>query len=67
MQPEKWDGVSRGWQQRRYVQDVCLVILDGELFYRQCFVSICRFIFSSFRNSCVLTMLHNAFRDSSTR
>lgn len=28
-QPEKWDGVSRGWQQRRYVQDVSLVIIDG--------------------------------------
>ena len=29
--PEKWDGVSRDWQRRRYVQDVSLVILDGTL------------------------------------
>jgi replicative superfamily II helicase len=26
--PEKWDGISREWQQRKYVQDVCLVIID---------------------------------------
>ncbi|KAK9785880.1 hypothetical protein WJX73_006814 [Symbiochloris irregularis] len=26
--PEKWDGVSRGWQGRGYVQQVALLILD---------------------------------------
>ncbi|CAG8523268.1 12523_t:CDS:10 [Ambispora gerdemannii] len=26
--PEKWDGISRNWQNRRYVQDVSLVIID---------------------------------------
>ena len=26
--PEKWDGVSRSWQNRNYVQKVTLVIID---------------------------------------
>ena len=26
--PEKWDGISRSWQTRRYVQKVSLVIID---------------------------------------
>ncbi|OQR70900.1 activating signal cointegrator 1 complex subunit 3-like [Tropilaelaps mercedesae] len=26
--PEKWDGVSRSWQTRRYVQDVALIVID---------------------------------------
>jgi replicative superfamily II helicase len=26
--PEKWDGISRNWQQRDYVQKVGLVIID---------------------------------------
>ena len=26
--PEKWDGVSRGWQTRKYVHDVGLMIID---------------------------------------
>ncbi|KAJ3008876.1 activating signal cointegrator 1 complex subunit [Thoreauomyces humboldtii] len=26
--PEKWDGISRSWQTRRYVTDVSLVIID---------------------------------------
>ena len=26
--PEKWDGISRNWQHRSYVQDVGLVIID---------------------------------------
>ncbi|XP_043197892.1 activating signal cointegrator 1 complex subunit 3-like [Amphibalanus amphitrite] len=26
--PEKWDGVSRSWQTRNYVQDVALIIID---------------------------------------
>lgn len=26
--PEKWDGISRNWQQRSYVQDVGLVVID---------------------------------------
>ena len=26
--PEKWDGVSRSWQTRNYVQDVSLLIID---------------------------------------
>jgi len=26
--PEKWDGVSRGWQSRKYVQAVGLVVID---------------------------------------
>lgn len=26
--PEKWDGISRNWQKRNYVQDVALMILD---------------------------------------
>ncbi|CAG8561643.1 11778_t:CDS:2, partial [Acaulospora colombiana] len=26
--PEKWDGISRSWQHRRYVQAVSLVIID---------------------------------------
>ena len=26
--PEKWDGISRSWQTRRYVQSVSLIIID---------------------------------------
>ena len=26
--PEKWDGVSRSWQTRNYVQDVALLVID---------------------------------------
>eukprot|EP01135_Chromosphaera_perkinsii_P001316 Nk52_evm43s164 gene=Nk52_evmTU43s164 len=26
--PEKWDGISRSWQSRNYVKDVCLVVID---------------------------------------
>ncbi len=26
--PEKWDGISRNWQHRSYVQKVSLVIID---------------------------------------
>jgi len=26
--PEKWDGVSRSWQNRSYVQKVTLVVID---------------------------------------
>ncbi|XP_022662619.1 activating signal cointegrator 1 complex subunit 3-like [Varroa destructor] len=26
--PEKWDGVSRSWQTRRYVQNVALIVID---------------------------------------
>lgn len=26
--PEKWDGVSRSWQNRSYVQKVALIIID---------------------------------------
>jgi activating signal cointegrator complex subunit 3 len=26
--PEKWDGISRSWQQRRYVRDVALIVID---------------------------------------
>ena len=26
--PEKWDGISRSWQTRNYVQDVALIIID---------------------------------------
>jgi antiviral helicase SLH1 len=26
--PEKWDGVSRSWQQRKYVREVSLVVID---------------------------------------
>jgi activating signal cointegrator complex subunit 3 len=26
--PEKWDGISRGWQKRDYVKKVGLVIID---------------------------------------
>ena len=26
--PEKWDGISRNWQHRSYVQQVALVIID---------------------------------------
>jgi activating signal cointegrator complex subunit 3 len=26
--PEKWDGISRNWQHRSYVQEVALVIID---------------------------------------
>lgn len=26
--PEKWDGISRSWQTRSYVQDVSLIIID---------------------------------------
>lgn len=26
--PEKWDGISRSWQNRSYVTSVCLVIID---------------------------------------
>ncbi|XP_013098280.2 activating signal cointegrator 1 complex subunit 3 [Stomoxys calcitrans] len=26
--PEKWDGISRSWQTREYVQDVVLIVID---------------------------------------
>ncbi|KAK4887058.1 hypothetical protein RN001_003329 [Aquatica leii] len=26
--PEKWDGLSRGWQNRKYIQDIGLIIID---------------------------------------
>jgi activating signal cointegrator complex subunit 3 len=26
--PEKWDGISRSWQNRNYVQKVALIIID---------------------------------------
>lgn len=26
--PEKWDGISRSWQTRKYVQDVSLIVID---------------------------------------
>ena len=26
--PEKWDGVSRSWQTRKYVKDVTLLVID---------------------------------------
>lgn len=26
--PEKWDGVSRSWQTRKYVKDVALLVID---------------------------------------
>lgn len=26
--PEKWDGISRGWQKRNYVSKVELIIID---------------------------------------
>ena len=26
--PEKWDGVSRGWQTRKYVREVALIVID---------------------------------------
>ena len=26
--PEKWDGISRSWQTRNYVQDVALLVID---------------------------------------
>ncbi|XP_030371420.1 activating signal cointegrator 1 complex subunit 3 [Scaptodrosophila lebanonensis] len=26
--PEKWDGISRSWQTREYVQDVSLIVID---------------------------------------
>jgi activating signal cointegrator complex subunit 3 len=26
--PEKWDGISRNWQNRTYVQKVCLLVID---------------------------------------
>ena len=26
--PEKWDGVSRSWQTRNYVQEVALIVID---------------------------------------
>lgn len=26
--PEKWDGISRGWQKREYVKQVGLVVID---------------------------------------
>ena len=26
--PEKWDGISRNWQNRSYVQKVCLLVID---------------------------------------
>ena len=26
--PEKWDGVSRSWQTRNYVQSVALIVID---------------------------------------
>lgn len=43
--PEKWDGVSRSWQNRNYVQKVTLVIIDeihllGECAGATCWVSV---------------------------
>ena len=26
--PEKWDGLSRSWQSRRYVTSVALIVID---------------------------------------
>ena len=26
--PEKWDGISRSWQNRSYVKDVALLVID---------------------------------------
>ncbi|KAG4305915.1 hypothetical protein PORY_000825 [Pneumocystis oryctolagi] len=26
--PEKWDGISRGWKKRKYVQEISLIIID---------------------------------------
>ena len=26
--PEKWDGVSRSWQTRNFVQDFALIVID---------------------------------------
>lgn len=26
--PEKWDGISRSWQNRNYVKDVALIVID---------------------------------------
>ena len=26
--PEKWDGISRSWQTRNYVQSVALIVID---------------------------------------
>ncbi len=26
--PEKWDGISRSWQNRGYVKDVALIVID---------------------------------------
>ncbi|EMR09600.1 hypothetical protein PNEG_02184 [Pneumocystis murina B123] len=26
--PEKWDGISRNWKKRKYVQEICLIIID---------------------------------------
>lgn len=26
--PEKWDGISRSWQNRNYVRDVSLIVID---------------------------------------
>ena len=26
--PEKWDGISRSWQQRAYVREIALIVID---------------------------------------
>ena len=38
--PEKWDGVSRSWQNRNYVQKVTLVIIDEIHLLGLCFICI---------------------------
>jgi len=58
--PEKWDGISRSWQNRGYVQKVCLLIIDEIhlLGADRCLLNP-PFILISFSPPCVsLTSLH---------
>ena len=43
--PEKWDGVSRSWQNRNYVQKVTLVIIDEIHLLGLCFICIYMYFF----------------------
>jgi len=49
--PEKWDGVSRSWQNRSYVQKVAILIIDEIHLLGKCPAG-------SFLNGQVLLFLH---------
>lgn len=69
--PEKWDGISRNWQHRSYVQDVGLVIIDEIHLLGQdrgpvleVIVSRMRYIASQTKNSVRIIGLSTALSNS---